>query len=168
MQDETSEYSRGKRGNASDSALDGHLIGVPARFAPKMQLDSNTTSWRPHHVASNNNRTDQLFQELQQLIEHSGASTPVPEHELHNFPSVGYFSSGKMPPKKSGRAALREEGMAHMRPFFGLQPLTDGWTGLERTDNDLAATSWPQVQMINQKNYYTCVQHRRRMHDIAS
>ena len=27
--------------------------------------------------------------------------------------------------------------------------------GLERTDNDMSLTSWPQVQMINQKNYYT-------------
>jgi actin-related protein 8 len=27
--------------------------------------------------------------------------------------------------------------------------------GLEKTDNDLDLTSWPVVQMINQKNYYT-------------
>jgi hypothetical protein len=33
----------------------------------------------------------------------------------------------------------------------------DFHTGLERTDNDLDLTSWPQVNMINQKNYYTCV-----------
>ncbi|KAF2500170.1 actin-like ATPase domain-containing protein [Lophium mytilinum] len=38
--------------------------------------------------------------------------------------------------KKSGKALLREEG-------------------LERTDNDLDLTSWPVVNMINQKNYYT-------------
>ncbi|KAF2872033.1 hypothetical protein BDV95DRAFT_32999 [Massariosphaeria phaeospora] len=38
--------------------------------------------------------------------------------------------------KKSGRAQLREEG-------------------LERTDNNLDLTTWPQVNMINQKNYYT-------------
>ncbi|KAI9867041.1 MAG: actin-like protein arp8 [Trichoglossum hirsutum] len=38
--------------------------------------------------------------------------------------------------KKSGKALLREEG-------------------LERTDNDLEFTTWPQVNMINQKNYYT-------------
>ncbi|KAF2199247.1 actin-like ATPase domain-containing protein [Delitschia confertaspora ATCC 74209] len=38
--------------------------------------------------------------------------------------------------KKSGRALLREEG-------------------LERTDNNLDLTTWPQVNMINQKNYYT-------------
>jgi hypothetical protein len=29
--------------------------------------------------------------------------------------------------------------------------------GLERTDNNMELTSWPQVTMINQKNYYTCV-----------
>ncbi|EGP89779.1 actin-related protein, ARP8 class [Zymoseptoria tritici IPO323] len=38
--------------------------------------------------------------------------------------------------KKSGRALLREEG-------------------LQRTDNNMDLTSWPQVGMINQKNYYT-------------
>ncbi|KAF2097091.1 actin-like ATPase domain-containing protein [Rhizodiscina lignyota] len=38
--------------------------------------------------------------------------------------------------KKSGRALLREEGLA-------------------RTDNHLDLTIWPQVNMINQKNYYT-------------
>ncbi|KAF8461901.1 hypothetical protein BDZ91DRAFT_367047 [Kalaharituber pfeilii] len=42
-----------------------------------------------------------------------------------------------MPPaKKSGRALLREEG-------------------LERTDNNLRSHTWPTIQMINQKNYYT-------------
>ncbi|KAL9102082.1 MAG: hypothetical protein Q9163_002731 [Psora crenata] len=38
--------------------------------------------------------------------------------------------------KKSGKALLREEG-------------------LERTDNNMDLTTWPQVNMINQKNYYT-------------
>ncbi|QIW95178.1 hypothetical protein AMS68_000696 [Peltaster fructicola] len=38
--------------------------------------------------------------------------------------------------KKSGRALLREEG-------------------LQRTDNNMDLTTWPQVNMINQKNYYT-------------
>ncbi|KAI4163887.1 MAG: hypothetical protein LQ342_002384 [Letrouitia transgressa] len=38
--------------------------------------------------------------------------------------------------KRSGRALLREEG-------------------LERTDNNFDLTTWPQVNMINQKNYYT-------------
>ncbi|RFU33520.1 hypothetical protein B7463_g2794, partial [Scytalidium lignicola] len=38
--------------------------------------------------------------------------------------------------KKSGKALLREEG-------------------LERTDNGMRQTSWPEVPMINQKNYYT-------------
>ncbi|KAF2006986.1 actin-like ATPase domain-containing protein [Amniculicola lignicola CBS 123094] len=38
--------------------------------------------------------------------------------------------------KKSGRALLREEG-------------------LERTDNNLELSTWPVVNMINQKNYYT-------------
>ncbi|KAI1627847.1 hypothetical protein EDD37DRAFT_279745 [Exophiala viscosa] len=38
--------------------------------------------------------------------------------------------------KKSGKALLREEG-------------------LERTDNNMELTSWPQIIPINQKNYYT-------------
>ncbi|KAK5718369.1 actin-like protein arp8 [Elasticomyces elasticus] len=38
--------------------------------------------------------------------------------------------------KKSGRALFKEEG-------------------LQRTDNDMEFTIWPQVPMINQKNYYT-------------
>ncbi|KIW17170.1 hypothetical protein PV08_04361 [Exophiala spinifera] len=38
--------------------------------------------------------------------------------------------------KKSGKALLREEG-------------------LERTDNNMELTSWPQIMSINQKNYYT-------------
>ncbi|KAL9014516.1 MAG: hypothetical protein Q9173_000839 [Seirophora scorigena] len=38
--------------------------------------------------------------------------------------------------KRSGKALLREEG-------------------LERTDNNMDLTTWPQVNMINQKNYYT-------------
>ncbi|ETN42462.1 uncharacterized protein HMPREF1541_01618 [Cyphellophora europaea CBS 101466] len=38
--------------------------------------------------------------------------------------------------KKSGKALLREEG-------------------LERTDNNMDLTTWPQVVAINQKNYYT-------------
>ncbi|KAI9820290.1 MAG: actin-like protein arp8 [Pycnora praestabilis] len=37
--------------------------------------------------------------------------------------------------KQSGKALLRE--------------------GLERTDNNMEPTSWPQINMINQKNYYT-------------
>ncbi|TVY36203.1 putative actin-related protein, partial [Lachnellula subtilissima] len=38
--------------------------------------------------------------------------------------------------KKSGKALLREEG-------------------LERTDNGMKQSSWPDVPMVNQKNYYT-------------
>lgn len=29
------------------------------------------------------------------------------------------------------------------------------FTGLQRTDNNMEFTTWPQVNMINQKNYYT-------------
>jgi hypothetical protein len=77
-----------------------------------MQLDPNTIRRRANSAS---NRTDQLFDELRQLIEHSGASTPVRDHDAIHYPAVGYFSSGKMPPKKSGRALLREEGLQHMK-----------------------------------------------------
>jgi hypothetical protein len=33
--------------------------------------------------------------------------------------------------------------------------LTDDILGLERTDNGMKQTSWPDVPPINQKNYYT-------------
>lgn len=31
----------------------------------------------------------------------------------------------------------------------------DGIVGLERTDNGMKLSSWPDVTPINQKNYYT-------------
>lgn len=48
-----------------------------------------------------------------------------------------HVNSLKMPGKRGARA-LREHG-------------------LEKTDNEMEFTSWPQVNMINQKNYYTYV-----------
>jgi hypothetical protein len=35
--------------------------------------------------------------------------------------------------------------------------LTQSRTGLERTDNGMKQSSWPEPPMINQKNYYTYV-----------
>ena len=35
--------------------------------------------------------------------------------------------------------------------------LTTLYAGLQRTDNNMEFTTWPQVPMINQKNYYTYV-----------
>ncbi|KAH7045264.1 hypothetical protein B0J12DRAFT_701356 [Macrophomina phaseolina] len=51
--------------------------------------------------------------------------------------------------KKSGRALMRDEG-------------------LERTDNNLDLTTWPQVSMINQKNYYTSVTPSPQLFPLAS
>lgn len=56
--------------------------------------------------------------------------------------------------KKSGRAQLREEGMDSVLTIKD-GALTAAHIGLERTDNNLDLTTWPQVNMINQKNYYT-------------
>merc|ERR1712093_349342 len=54
---------------------------------------------------------------------------------LH-LPNTPHLESDKMVGKKSGKALLREEG-------------------LQRTDNNMKQSSWPEVPMINQKNYYT-------------
>jgi actin-related protein 8 len=55
--------------------------------------------------------------------------------------------------KKSGKA-LREEGMIYPAVFCSA---IKGSAGLERTDNNMELTTWPVVNMINQKNYYTLV-----------
>lgn len=60
-----------------------------------------------------------------------GYSSSIPLLNL-----IKYLHTSKMVGKKSGRALLREEG-------------------LQRTDNNMEFTTWPQVNMINQKNYYT-------------
>jgi len=58
--------------------------------------------------------------------------------------------------KKSGKALLREEGKSSMVLCSTLLNLTMCMVlGLERTDNSLDLTTWPLVNMINQKNYYT-------------
>jgi hypothetical protein len=83
---------------------------------PTSTVTANTTNNTATSIrgTSSNNRTDQLFTELRQLIDHSGRSSPVRDaahHELLDFPQFGLFApTGKMPPKKSGRAMLREEG----------------------------------------------------------
>lgn len=52
--------------------------------------------------------------------------------------------------KKSGKA-LRDEGKTTSQlANYKLTP-----TGLERTDNNMELSSWPQIPAINQKNYYT-------------
>jgi actin-related protein 8 len=57
--------------------------------------------------------------------------------------------------KKSGKA-LRDEGMlTHPSPALRRGVSTNELLGLERTDNNMDLSSWPQVAAINQKNYYT-------------
>jgi actin-related protein 8 len=57
--------------------------------------------------------------------------------------------------KKSGKALLREEGMDDSLHFTFRTVANPRVVGLERTDNNMDLTTWPQVVMINQKNYYT-------------
>lgn len=45
---------------------------------------------------------------------------------------------------------------------------TDNKVGLQRTDNNMDITSWPQVSMINQKNYYTQVSPKFSILDLQS
>jgi hypothetical protein len=58
--------------------------------------------------------------------------------------------------KKSGKALLREEGKGFVKDKL-LFSSSHVLIGLARTDNGMKQTSWPEVQMINQKNYYTYV-----------
>lgn len=116
-------------------------------------------------------RTDQLFEELGQILRedvfrHSQwlqAPTPgrqEPTQSQYNPrrtarpPRSEHETNTNMVGKKSGRALLREEGKQlynclHWETTNSVAP------GLEKTDNEMDLTSWPQVQMINQKNYYT-------------
>lgn len=61
------------------------------------------------------------------------------------------------PPKKSGRALMREEGQFSVFPGTVIPSADSISPGLERTDNNLRTHSWPMTPMINQKNYYTSV-----------
>ena len=57
--------------------------------------------------------------------------------------------------KRSGKALLREEGTDSLHISIQAILLAKWLIGLERTDNNMDLTTWPQVNMINQKNYYT-------------
>lgn len=70
--------------------------------------------------------------------------------------------------KKSGKALLRDEGMSATLELIsftshalsilkGYKLTVLFFTGLERTDNNMELSSWPQIAPINQKNYYTYV-----------
>jgi len=39
--------------------------------------------------------------------------------------------------------------------MYGILHTKPSLAGLQRTDNNMEFTTWPQVNMINQKNYYT-------------
>jgi actin-related protein 8 len=56
--------------------------------------------------------------------------------------------------KKSGKALLREEGIQVLGEQLWIAE-ANPQIGLERTDNNMEMTSWPVVNPINQKNYYT-------------
>jgi len=114
------DSSSWQRHSAGTSNSDSNNNNINTSTTNKNTTSSATaTAAAATATATNNNRTDQLFTELRQLIDRSGGSTPYrdrdrdrdPLHELLDYPQFGLFSpAGKMPPKKSGRAMLREEG----------------------------------------------------------
>ena len=65
----------------------------------------------------------------------------------------------RMVGKRSGKALLREEGKRHPQYLLhvdcALRADETLLAGLERTDNNMDLTTWPQINPINQKNYYT-------------
>ena len=56
--------------------------------------------------------------------------------------------------KKSAKTLQEEEGMNTMSGITRPEMLTS-LPGLERTDNGMKFTTFPDVVPINQKNYYT-------------
>lgn len=136
----------------------------------------------PAHHQQSPTKTDRLFDELKQVLdEEPGVATepnPIPEHlqwsygpsripgrqEPIHFPHnprrtarptrSDYETNTIMVGKKSGRALLREEGKWLYNCLYW-ETTNSVAPGLEKTDNEMDLTSWPQVQMINQKNYYT-------------
>lgn len=67
--------------------------------------------------------------------------------------------------KVSERVLLREGMLLHH-----ILPKKDAdlWIGLERTDNGMKLSSWPDVAAINQKNYYTYGQCLAKMRALTS
>jgi hypothetical protein len=58
--------------------------------------------------------------------------------------------------KVTERSLLREGHCLTIAIFREPNQKSDSvQTGLERTDNGMKLTSWPEVVPINQKNYYT-------------
>lgn len=57
--------------------------------------------------------------------------------------------------KVSERVLLREGQPHPARPKPRRRLRADRSPGLERTDNGMKLTTWPDVTPINQKNYYT-------------
>lgn len=82
--------------------------------------------------------------------------SPAQDGYLQQFQYGVLDRSSKMVGKKSGKALLREEGKL-ISEWILINVLTCWILGLERTDNGMKQSSWPEVQMINQKNYYTFV-----------
>ena len=59
---------------------------------------------------------------------------------------VLYGSASSPLSRPKGASANARNGNMHTKPSR---------IGLQRTDNNMEFTTWPQVAMINQKNYYT-------------
>lgn len=76
-------------------------------------------------------------------------------HPAHCMPVQPWWAKSPAEPCL-GRKVCAESIRGSSSPWPILL-CTDCGTGLQRTDNNMEFTSWPQVNMINQKNYYTYV-----------
>lgn len=94
------------------------------------------------------------------------ASNSCPDHHRphhHHHPPANSQHPATRPPwlARSASACSRERVslVAHTPAELNAPLLTDDTLclGLERTDNGMKQTSWPDVAPINQKNYYTYV-----------
>lgn len=72
----------------------------------------------------------------------------------HHADSPSVADSDNATPKPKGKGGNRQTGEAR-KGGKKSNAVLQAEEGLERTDNGMKQTSWPEVGMINQKNYYT-------------
>lgn len=86
-----------------------------------------------------------------QLLPRTALKTPKWSAKSASASSFGKVSRSSV---SRSRIALVERNFGRWKSLANGLP---GLQGLERTDNNMKQTSWPEVTPINQKNYYTYV-----------
>jgi hypothetical protein len=110
----TSNNNSNSNSNSNSKLDDASALTSTSTRANESSSSSNNNN------NNNNNRTELLFTELRRVIDHtlSGASSPTGLNKLLDwYDEFELYRPEreplrKMPPKKSGRAMLREEGMS--------------------------------------------------------